>query len=127
MFSGRISAVVIAVVVLNNSDVSAQDAPGSGNSMALDAITVTATKREQSLEQVDGAVSVQTGEDLRRAEVTRVEQLEKVFPGLVIKSRGNRAYPSFTVRGMSSPDFYNPSVQVYVDGVPQSDSFFTQE
>jgi pesticin/yersiniabactin receptor len=111
----------LAAFVLNNSQALAQ------SSVALDTITVTATKREQSLERIDGAVSVQTGEDLRRAEVTRVEQLEKVFPGLVIRSRGNRAYPSFTVRGMSSPDFYNPSVQVYVDGVPQSDSFFTQE
>ena len=93
----------------------------------LDEIHVTANKRDQELSRVDGAVSVQTAQDLERAEVKKVADLEKVFPGLVIRQRGNRAYSNFTVRGMSSPDFYNPTVQVYVDGVPQSDAFLTQE
>ena len=93
----------------------------------LDTLVITANKREQELEKIDGAVSVQTAEQLRQANVTNVSDLERVFPGLVIRQRGNRAYSNFTVRGMSSPDFYNPTVQVYVDGVPQSDAFLTQE
>jgi len=93
----------------------------------LEELQVTVNKREQPLSRVDGAASVQTAEDLQRAEVKNVADLEKVFPGLVIRQRGNRAYSNFTVRGMSSPDFYNPTVQVYVDGVPQTDAFLTQE
>jgi pesticin/yersiniabactin receptor len=95
--------------------------------VSLDEITVSPNKRTQTLGSVDGAVSVQTEADLKAAEVKNVSDLEKVFPGLVIRQRGNRAYSNFTVRGMSSPDFYNPTVQVYVDGVPQADSFLTQE
>ncbi len=34
-------------------------------------------------------------------------------------NRGNRVYSNVTVRGISSPDYFNPTVQVYVDGVPQ--------
>ncbi|BBK40902.1 TonB-dependent receptor [Allostella vacuolata] len=93
----------------------------------LDAITVEAGKREQRLGEIDGAVAVRTAADLEEARVTRVEDLEKVFPGLLIRTRGNRAYAGVTLRGVTSPDFYNPAVQVYVDGVPQDASYFTQE
>lgn len=93
----------------------------------LDAITVTVNKRPQALSSVEGAVSVATGEDLAQRDVRTVQDLEKVFPNLVIDSRGNRAYANFTVRGISSPDYYNPSVQIYVDGVPQPASAMTQE
>lgn len=98
----------------------------SGAEINLEQIAVTANKRDQELEKVDGAVSVRTGEQLREAGVTTVADLEQVFPGLVIRTRGNRAYANVTVRGMSSPDYYNPSVQIYVDGVPQLPSAFTQ-
>lgn len=93
----------------------------------LDAIAVTANKRPQRLAAVDGAVSVRTAEDLEQAHVTTVEDLERVFPGLLIRSRGNSAYANVTVRGLSSPDFYNPAVQVYVDGVAQDQAYVTQE
>ena len=121
MFSFRWPLLVAAGLAVGATDAAAQ------GGQVLDTITVTANKRDQELEKVDGAVSVQTAEQLRQANVTNVTDLERVFPGLVIRQRGNRAYSNFTVRGMSSPDFYNPTVQVYVDGVPQSDSFLTQE
>jgi pesticin/yersiniabactin receptor len=93
----------------------------------LEPLTVTANKRAQSLGEIDGAVTVRTAEDLEQAGVTRVDDLEKVFPGLMIRDRGNRAYSNITVRGVTSPDFYNPAVQVYVDGVPQDQTYFTQQ
>lgn len=95
--------------------------------VTLDTITVTANKREQSLEKVDGGVSVVTSDELRRRDIRTVDDLQKIFPGLVVDSRGNRAYANFTVRGISSPDYYSPSVQVYVDGVPQVPSAMVQE
>ncbi|MFG1361005.1 TonB-dependent receptor [Xanthobacter pseudotagetidis] len=106
----------------------AQDAQSNdGATFNLEEITVTtANKRPQELEDVDGAVSVRTADQLREAGVTTVADLGQVFPGLVIRTRGNRAYANITARGMSSPDYYNPTVQIYVDGVPQLASAFTQ-
>ncbi|MEM9356200.1 MAG: TonB-dependent receptor [Pseudomonadota bacterium] len=77
--------------------------------------------------QTDANISIKTVTELRAAGVETISDLEKVFPGLVIRTRGNRAYGSITVRGVSSPDFYNPSVQVLVDGVPQASAAFTQD
>ncbi|WP_367193896.1 TonB-dependent receptor [Amorphus sp. 3PC139-8] len=76
---------------------------------------------------MEGAVSVATAEDLAQRDVRTVQDLQNVFPNLTIDSRGNRAYANFTVRGISSPDYYNPGVQVYVDGVPQPAAAMTQE
>ena len=120
-----IFAASISIVPTHSFAQSAQS--GDGATFNLEEITVTtANKRPQELETVDGAVSVRTADQLREAGVTTVADLEQVFPGLVIRTRGNRAYANITARGMSSPDYYNPTVQIYVDGVPQLASAFTQ-
>lgn len=121
-------SIIAASVSLAPFSAFAQNAePLEGNLVNLEEITVTtANKRAQELERVDGAVSVRTSDQLREAGVTTVADLENVFPGLVIRTRGNRAYANISARGMSSPDYYNPTVQIYVDGVPQLPSAFTQ-
>lgn len=94
--------------------------------IVLDTITVTASKREQALNTIDSSVSVVTGEQLEERGVRTVDDLQKVFPGLSIANRGNRIYSNFTIRGLSSPDYFNPTVQIYVDGAPQTPSTFSQ-
>jgi pesticin/yersiniabactin receptor len=99
----------------------------AGDGTALLPLEVTANKRDQDLSDVNANVSVRTADELKAANVTRVEDLERVFPGLIIRDRGNPAYANVSVRGITSSDFYNPALQIYVDGVPQDASFFTQE
>jgi pesticin/yersiniabactin receptor len=121
---GISGGVSIVAIVLAGSPASAQQAAPV---YRLDAVEVTANKRPQRLGEVDGTVAVRTAEELDQAHVTKVEDLDRVFPGLVIRERGNRAYSNISVRGVTSSDFYNPAVQVYVDGVPQDPAYFTQE
>ncbi|PHM52003.1 TonB-dependent receptor [Xenorhabdus hominickii] len=92
-----------------------------------DVLIVTANKREEALNKIDGSVLVKTGEELEQAGITQVQDLERAFPGLQIRSRGNRTYSATTIRGISSPDYYSPSIRIYVDGVPQDHQFLTQE
>lgn len=154
--SVRLVGSLAGVAALFACDASAQETqPGGQTAVELPAVTVTtANKRPQRIqpaavapssgteqqtatlatgeagtpgEAADANVSVRSAAELRAAGVEKVANLEKVFPGLTIRSRGNRAYANFTVRGMSSPDFYNPSVQVLIDGVPQAAAAFTQD
>ncbi|MBD2779169.1 TonB-dependent receptor [Xenorhabdus szentirmaii] len=92
-----------------------------------DILIVTANKREEALNKVNGSILVKTGEELEQAGITQVQDLERAFPGLQIRARGNRVYSATTIRGISSPDYYSPSIQIYVDGVPQDHQFLTQE
>ncbi len=111
------------LLALSGADSRAQDA---GGGTILDKITITATKRAQEIGKVDSSVTVVTGEELAQRGVRTVDDLPKVFPGVSMGNRGNRVYSNVTVRGISSPDYFNPTVQVYVDGVPQLPSSFAQ-
>ncbi|WP_179292243.1 TonB-dependent receptor [Vibrio coralliilyticus] len=88
---------------------------------------IEATKQDIPLERVDNSVLIKTGEELEKAGIHEVKDLEKAFPGLMIQTRGNRTYANTTIRGVSSPDYYSPTVSVYVDGVLQDSAFLTQQ
>ncbi len=84
----------------------------------LEPIVVTSGKRSEDLFLLPSAIDVATPKDLQMRNVTSVADLDKVFADLNIRSRSSRAYANFTIRGQASLDFYNPSTQVYVDGIP---------
>lgn len=90
-------------------------------------ISVAASKRPQELGKTDAAVSVVDGSVLQDRQVQTTADLQKVLPGLVVDDRGSRLFPNFTVRGINSFDFYNPSVQVLVDGVPQASTALVRD
>ncbi len=132
--TGEVLRMVLAgssamMAIMAAAPASAQtDSPPQNVATATPAanIVVTASKRAASLDEIDGAVSVRTGAELEQRGINDVSELEKVLPGLMVRSRGNRAYSNLTIRGISSPDFYGPSTVVYVDGVAQSPAFLTQ-
>src|SRR5262245_21853021 len=87
----------------------AQDQPNEG----LEEIVVTATRREQNLQDVALAVVAYTGEQLVRQGIENMEDLKAVVPNLVVA--GNLAgtnTASFTIRGI-------PNVGTYIDGIWQ--------
>lgn len=89
-------------------------------------IVVTAGKRAQTLAHVDGQVTIATPAALDPRGFQGVEQLDRLFADLSIRSRSSRAFANVTIRGQSSVDFYNPSAQLYVDGLPQDQALFFQ-
>jgi pesticin/yersiniabactin receptor len=125
MLRGRKAALATSVCMLAISETGAL-AQDANETTILKPITITANKREQEIGKVDASVSVVTGDELDARGIRTVEDLQKVFPGVSIGNRGSRVYSNVTVRGMSSPDYFNPTVQVYVDGVPQLPSTFSQ-
>ncbi|AEA65971.1 TonB-dependent receptor [Burkholderia gladioli] len=94
---------------------------------SLPAVTVTASKRDQSLASVNGAAVVVERPALDQAQVTTTQDLARVLSGVQIQPSGSLLFPSISLRGVSSAqDFYNPALTVYVDGVPQLPTFSMQ-
>jgi iron complex outermembrane receptor protein len=119
-----LGACVLAGVVVGASAASA--APDSNNQISE--VVVTAERRETSVQKVPATVAVVSNALLSAANVTDVENLQILVPGLVsshLAGTDERPY----VRGIGN-DLYgiasNPSVATYVDGVylPQSDQTF---
>ncbi len=95
-------------------------AAGEGNE-----IVVTATKREQTLQEIPVAVSVTTAETIERAQMRDLKDLSSVVPSLRVAERQASAQTNFFIRGFgngANNAGIEPSVGVFIDGVYRSRS-----
>lgn len=89
----------------------------------IDDIVVTATKREQTLQQAPVAVSVTSAQTLERAQIRDVADLASVVPSLRVAQSSTPAGTNFFIRGFGNGSGnigIEPSVGVFVDGVYRS-------
>lgn len=88
-------------------------------------IIVTATKREQTLQEIPISVSVTTGETLEAAQIRDVLDLQTVAPSLRVSQLQTSSASTFIIRGFGNGDNnfgIEPSVGVFIDGVFRSRS-----
>ena len=89
---------------------------------AIEEITVTAQKREQSLQDVPISVSAFDGAYIDKAGIKDIRDIGGLTPGLSIKSRGDTEATVF-IRGIGSqaPGIgADPAVGIFIDGVSAS-------
>ena len=80
-------------------------------------IVVTATKREQNIQDIAAAIAAVSGDTLEQRGITDPSDLQFLTPSLQVgKSQGNTA---FTIRGVGFNTVGSPAVAVHVDGVFQ--------
>jgi iron complex outermembrane recepter protein len=90
-----------------------------------DVIIVTATKREQTLQDVPVAVSVTTADQIERAQVRDLKDLQALVPSLRVSQLQSSASTDFIIRGFgngSNNVGIEGSVGVFIDGVYRSRS-----
>lgn len=86
-------------------------------------IVVTATKREQTLQEVPVAVSVTTVETIERAQIRDVADLASVVPSLRVTQSQSQFATTYSIRGFGTSGNnigLEPSVAMFVDGVYRS-------
>ncbi|WP_430388937.1 TonB-dependent receptor [Dyella sp. 20L07] len=132
----RYSALYIAMSVVFAPGIAlaaGQDAPSQGSSSQnasppvekkvkqLDAISVSATKRETPLQKTPVAVSAITPDTLDKERVMTVQDLTKLVPGLQGTSEGDHGVVTLTMRGIGNDsaktEYADPEVATFVDGV----------
>lgn len=91
------------------------------NGLSLEEIVVTAQKREQNLQKVPIALSAYSPEELVRAGVSTIADLEKSSPNTQLReSRGTNSTLTAFIRGIGQQDplwGFEPGVGVYIDDV----------
>ena len=90
-----------------------------------DEIIVTATKREQTLQEVPIAVSVTSGLTIEQATILDIADLQTVVPSLRVTQLQNAGATNFIIRGFgngANNAGIEPSVGVFIDGVYRSRS-----
>jgi len=111
-------SLTVAITLLAGQSV-AQESGG------LEEVVVTATKREQSLQDVPVAVTVTPVETLERAQIRTISDLQSIVPSLRVSQLQTSTQTNFIIRGFGN-GANNPgiesSVGVFIDGVYRSRS-----
>ena len=118
---GLFSAGLLAALTFSSGSVAAQDQDAT----ELDEIVVTATKREQTLQDVPVAVTVTPAATLQKASIQDVMDLATIVPSLRVTQLQTSTQTNFLIRGFGN-GANNPgiesSVGVFIDGVYRSRS-----
>ena len=98
----------------------------AGSAIAeIEEITVTANKREQSLQDVPMTVSVTSAETIEQSSIVDLIDLQTAVPSLRVNQLQSSAQTNFVIRGFgngaNNPGI-EPAVLVLIDGVPRSRS-----
>ena len=85
----------------------------------LENVTVTARKKEESLQSVPESISVLTKKDLENARVENLADVARLTPGVSVTDNGSEYGTSITIRGITDETFgvSPPSTATYLDGV----------
>jgi iron complex outermembrane receptor protein len=101
----------------------------AGSGFTLEEITVTARKREESLQDAPVSISAFTENELKVRQISSTDQLADVTPNLTFDafapSSGSNSSSMIYIRGIGQLDFSavtDPGVGLYVDGVYYSRS-----
>jgi len=111
---------VPAVHAQQAADPAPQAQAGSA-AMTLDAITVTARRRSESIQDVPVAVSAFGEEQLKDLQADTISGLQGAVPNLnIVQGRGSANSVNAFIRGIGQPDAlqtFDPGVGLYVDDV----------
>ncbi len=103
----------------------AHDNATASEPLSSDEIIVTATKREQTLQDVPVAVTVTTGATIEQAQIRDLKDLQSVVPSLRVNQLQSSANTNFYIRGFgngANNAGIEPSVGLFIDGVYRSRS-----
>ncbi|WP_052393435.1 TonB-dependent receptor [Pseudomonas rhizosphaerae] len=113
-----LSQAVAAAIALGATPAFA--AQGDEESVSLQAVTVTATRRAESLQKVPVAVSVVDGEQLERDNRNGVASIVQQVPSLNFRTGASNKDTSLFIRGVgtiSTSPGVEPTVATVIDGV----------
>ena len=118
-----LTSVAATATILGAGGAIAQDADNDG--FALEEIIVTASKRQQTLQETPIAVSVTGADTIEKARVLDISDLQSVVPSLRVTTLQTSANTNFVIRGFgngANNAGIEPSVGVFIDGVYRSRS-----
>jgi iron complex outermembrane recepter protein len=86
----------------------------------MEAVTVTAERRSQNVQDVGSSISVLSGDDLKLRNVNTAYDLQYEVPNVQVTPQFGSGQPGYTIRGMGFNDYASnnaPTVGVYIDEV----------
>ncbi len=123
--TAMLSTISIASLSVGSAAFAQDNTPQASDEADDNVIIVTATKREQTLQDVPISVSVTSAETIERAQVRDLIDLQTLVPSLKVGQLQSSANTNFIIRGFgngANNAGIEPSVGVFIDGVYRSRS-----
>ena len=123
LMSGAAAIALIAPAAVFAQDTSTGTSQVDEDIASGNAIVVTATKREQTLQEIPVAVSVTTAETIDREQIRDLKDLQSIVPSLRVNQLQSSSNTNFVIRGFgngANNAGIEPSVGVFIDGVYRS-------
>ena len=120
-----VASLGMGSVAYAQQDPQAESDPAEEEAADDNEIIVTATKREQTLQEVPISVSVTTADAIKRSQVRDLIDLQTLVPSLKVGQLQSSANTNFVIRGFgngANNAGIEPSVGVFIDGVYRSRS-----
>ena len=118
----KLAAITVAVIAFSVPGTPFAQAPERTERFALEEITVTANRREQSLQEVAKSISAFGGQFFEQTGVKGLTELQQYTPSLSINTASESRTTAIRIRGIGSQGSnsgIDPSVGVFIDGVYQ--------
>ncbi|KLE07703.1 TonB-dependent receptor [Aliarcobacter butzleri] len=116
--SKTINLSFLAFILLTNNLVAKEE------TTTLEAITVTAQKKEENVQKVPISVSVFDEMSIEDKSIDSLEDIAKYTPNLMLYNTGQEGLIVPSIRGISGNVLsYSTPVGLYVDGVPTNSAF----
>lgn len=112
-----LKSVLLVLTAASTPGLYAQDE--GGRTAVLEEVTVTAQRRQESLQDAAIAINAATGSQLEQLGIYNSEGLNKIAPALTVVSGGgaNTAYFIRGVGNFTNNGYTNPAVAFNIDGV----------
>ena len=110
-----LSLAIAAALLATAPALHAQDA--AGKSSVLEEITVTAERREASIQDVPMSITALSGEALAKAGIQNTQDLVNLTPGLIVQ---RSVVGKISIRGVGNENYTiagDPGVAVHTDGL----------
>jgi iron complex outermembrane recepter protein len=123
--SGILATVALSAFACVNPAYAQQTDAAEADASTDDEIIVTASKREQTLQDVPISVSVTSAERIERAQIRDLIDLQSVVPSLKVPQFQSATQTNFVIRGFgngANNAGIESSVGVFIDGVYRSRS-----
>ena len=116
----RLASLSLAAAVLTGTLTMSLPSIGAERTNVIEEVIVTARKKDESIQDVPGAVSAITGQ-LKEQSVRRIEDIQAFAPNLFInRTPGIASGAAITIRGVASYESdksFDPAIGVVMDGM----------
>lgn len=113
-------AVAVSLGSLYLGTVQAEETLDTGNTSTLEKVTVTAQKREETVQEVPAPISVLSGDKIRQASLNSANEITRYIPNASAGTTDGHGRPRWWIRGLGTGDQGANTVSpvgIYMDDV----------